>query len=787
MGLAYPFEKWCEDWAERVGEAARGQALPVVLPHQQVSANYLICNVCVDLRSRPIHLSEVTEPNWNVFYEAGFAFGSDKLVVLAEDANADVTRARRIFPEYLRAPYRGASEVVAHVLGAQLRPALNITQIVAAEDPRRIHFIDPGVLNDQAKELRKQLRRVRGYSYSASEGSIAHTPTLRTELLEIRGAGAVVGLLLPRNYIDSDITNARSCFLIGVAVALEKRVLVLVQEPAAPGPADLHLLAESFASTASIRPIVDAWLASIGEARIQEPIKRSDIRLLDLGNGAAERDPELANYFLATGHYLRAREASATVFLGRRGGGKSAIAVTLIQQYQKDRTMAFREVRPESFEMQELQDAYLQAAQASTGKHWKLVLGAIWRFLLLAQIARAYQDRYRDRAAHPSELDELESFLNIVPHEDDFVDSVLAVTEFVRAADVQVLRDFRAVLSRKAIYAPFERLTKEFPVRIVIDNLDVNWDTGHEESRFVLASLIREAEAINHRFKGKAAVLLFLRTDIYNIVKLADPDVDKQTREEIAWDVQSLIEVIGMRLTYLLGRDDVTPQQAWREVFPAVVEGQPCEDFIVARTLLRPRELIKLCMLVIASAQRRNAKRVTEADVLTGVEDYSDVLLTELHGEYLLELPNLYYFVLEFSNEDWPKSIDSMRGLIRSAGESERAAGRDHAWHADARNPDGLIRKLYDVGVLGLASPKQEGGAKREVRSVFSTHRDWAAAYASMRQQVSETYRKRGRRRVWLEPLVVLHPALESALGAFRSAPHRPYTKREVPRDSRGA
>jgi hypothetical protein len=268
-----------------------------------------------------------------------------------------------------------------------------------------------------------------------------------------------------------------------------------------------------------------------------------------------------------------------------------------------------------------------------------------------------------------------------------------------------------------------------------------------------------------------------MRTVIYDAVKLADPDIDKQSRERIRWDRDSLVEVIGARLKYLLDLGKVPTRDAWYSVFPATVEGIDSIDFFVSLTMRRPRELIKLCASAVELAQARRDKRVSETDVLNAWDVYSDDMLTDLHGEYLVELPDLYYFCLELADKTWPASLDSVRKLVRAGAESEIRQGRKHPWLDEAqRKPDAAIRRLYDIGILGLTGNGHE---------LFAYDREWLSAVAHTRQAVERRYKRRATKIEWVEPKVALHPGLVPILAgrdAERSGRYRVWERdRTIP------
>jgi len=760
--LAYSFLPWKKSWAEEVAAGGRARGVTSYLPHEHFSSNLVFCDVCQEIRSRPTLVADASDPNWNVFFEAGFAFGSGKTVVLAEDANIEAQATRAIFSDYLRATYHEKGELITKLLEAAQKGSFNISQIVAYEQPRQFYFIDPGIRSDEVREIKRMLTRQRGATYASTDGGMLSPANgLHAILRDLVGAGAVIGLLLRRDYKDQDIINTRASFFLGVAVALMKPVLILRQEPVAEGPIDFKESARTFTSLATMRSLLTDWAEQIVAAKPEQPRRpkriEADVLKIDLGNAWAERDPWLSEYFLETPQYRRARDGKTTVFLGRRGSGKSAVGLQLTDSDKQGHGMALGVIRPAEFEMQELQDAYKSVAE-SGAPHWKLLLGTIWRYLLLSQLARTYITYFSDKAEEPPELRQLRALLERIPHEEDFVDAVLAVTAYLRGSNEDEVKSFRAEMGRDSLFAPFLTLSRKTPARLVIDGIEEGWSSHHEVSQFVVASLIRQTEHLNQRFSERISVVLFIRSEIYDVVKLADPDIDKQSRERLQWDAESLIALIGLRLNYLLGLGG-SAKEAWLSVFPSQVRGIFSPDYMVRMTLRRPRELIKFCAAAIEQAQARQAKQVSESDVLAAEPQYSEDLLADLNGEYVIELPDLFSFMAEFSGHGWPMEMESLRATVRAAIRKEAAAGRGHEWHGNPDDSvDGLIRRLYGVGIFGLSFGEQE---------IFVFDRKWDAAKAALRRPVQVRYKKKAVRKTWPEPLLVLHPALRSVLGAY--------------------
>ncbi len=140
MSLAYPFTAWRKDWASSLRDALRDQQIGAYVVHETFRSNLLICSICREIRARPIHVAEISDPNWNVLFEAGLAFGFGKTVILAENANQDTKRARRIFPEFLRLRYRYTSDVVNGILAATSGDSLSIDRINAESNERTLRL-----------------------------------------------------------------------------------------------------------------------------------------------------------------------------------------------------------------------------------------------------------------------------------------------------------------------------------------------------------------------------------------------------------------------------------------------------------------------------------------------------------------------------------------------------------------------------------------------------------------------------------------------------------------------
>jgi hypothetical protein len=121
-------------------------------------------------------------------------------------------------------------------------------------------------------------------------------------------------------------------------------------------------------------------------------------------------------------------------------------------------------------------------------------------------------------------------------------------------------------------------LSKKTRVAVFVDNVDKGWEKGsdfHVLARLILGLLTARGNLINdfnredqRRKKVKLTVAVFLRSDIFNYVRVAAREPDKLPIASITWsDSETLLKVIETRYVSI-----ITPgtgkKALWSKVFP---------------------------------------------------------------------------------------------------------------------------------------------------------------------------------------------------------------------------
>ena len=89
----------------------------------------------------------------------------------------------------------------------------------------------------------------------------------------------------------------------------------------------------------------------------------------------------------------------------------------------------------------------------------------------------------------------------------------------------------------------------------------------------------------------------------------------------------------------------------WQMFFPSHVDGENSFSYVLSRTLMRPRDLIRLLRGCVNVAVNRGHEHVTEADILSAEGEYSEDQLQELSFELRQVYPEygdmLYVFLAD--------------------------------------------------------------------------------------------------------------------------------------------
>lgn len=186
---------------------------------------------------------------------------------------------------------------------------------------------------------------------------------------------------------------------------------------------------------------------------------------------------------------------------------------------------------------------------------------------------------------------------------------------------------------------------KQKKIIISVDDLDKSWLlTQNVKYDFINALLDAIKEFLNLK---TVKVLVSIRTDILEGVyknNLRQDEKDKSLILSIEWTKDEIIELLDKRLQYLL--EDVyqkRKQPTFNEIFNFNVNKQLASDFIIERTMLRPRDAIDFVNCCFHAADGKTD--IEEAHVLEAEEFYFTSRKKALIKEWQSIYPEMQTFI----------------------------------------------------------------------------------------------------------------------------------------------
>lgn len=691
----------------------------------------LLCSICEAIRSSSTVIADVTTLNHNVMFELGYAIGLGLPVVPLRDTTlASDDRAFRqlgVLDTLGYIEFTNSGQLVAELSASLSRDPLHLP----TENPDTtypVYLMKAPIVVDGAIALESALKKAR-LRYRAFDPR--ETP--RISLIElVRQVSSSTGVVLEMLATGRGerAHNARCAFAAGIATALGKAVLML-QEQIDPEPTalDYRDIAQSYSNAANVPGLARPFFDQVIEM-IQTPasgggkIASTPLVEIDLGDIAAENEIlGLREYFLPTGPSSQAEKGHARLVIGRKGSGKTAIFYRVRDAVQRGRERLVMEMKPEGDQFTRFKETVLDRLGSGLQEH---TLVAFWQYLITSEIARsALRADERIAKIDPSAFERYRLLAEAYGPQDPGDDLDFAqrlnwqldrVTRQLGSLDVQqvgpkLTQILYAGEQRLLTQAVRDYIAHRESVWLLVDNLDKGWPIkGASEKDILIArALLEAARKIQNDFADRNVdfnCIVFLRSDIYELLRAQTPDKGKDRPILLDWDDPRVFEhLVWLRIQSTFP-DCQSFDQAWQRLCVPLVDGQASFDYIVDRTLMRPRDLLQFLRHCIDVAVNRRKQRIEEEDIEQAERGYSQDMLidfsyeiSDTHPEYEL-LP----WVFEGTSDRMP--TDEVRDRIIEG------------LNVDAADADRAIDFLISLGFFGVSSKGSEPKYSYQLRGL---------------------------------------------------------------------
>ncbi len=620
-----------------------------------VPGQIIFCEICKAMRYTDMVVADVTTLNFNLMFEIGFAIGLGLPVLPIR--NTKYIEDKHQFAElgildtlgYF--DFQTSSDLKDYLIANPNPPRLNINRpLLNNESP--LYVVKAPVDSDGTIKMLSVIKKSR----------------LRFRLLDTRETGrvslheiykntlcsrAIFLHLLNASYQNARIHNARCAFIAGLGMAGGKRVVMLQQHQQSQ-PIDYRDVVLTYDHPKKIHEMLVPTLGEvIGQIQtmrfVPTALPITQLEKLDLGDLAAENEIKaLDSYFIPTAQYQKAKQGHARLVVGRKGTGKSALFYSLRSTFRPLKSHLVLDLRPEGHQLVKLREFVLAGLSGGYQQH---LLTAFWNYLLIVEIA--YQIAKHEGTSHYKDARLRNAFDRIAkefPNETDeeqadFSERLLRLVNEVterrsQMAEPQSNADITQLVYSRQIRELLEALTEYLSISrrsvwILIDNLDKGWPIRSvlPEDISILRSLLEATRKLERQFESRGVELhsvAFIRNDIYQHLILEPAERGKETAALLDWnDPEVLKQLLARRLSSGLD-GEMDFDTLWAQFFPSHVKGEESFQFVLNRTLMRPRELLRFVRECIDVGVNRQHQKLTEDDILQAEQSYSSDALVDV-------------------------------------------------------------------------------------------------------------------------------------------------------------
>lgn len=395
------------------------------------------------------------------------------------------------------------------------------------------------------------------------------------------------------------------------------------------------------------------------------------------GPDAAELDRHLASYFIETSAWRNVSNSHTLVVLGRKGAGKSAI-FRILKERPPDNTLVAT-ASPKSFAL-DIFNQYIREYPTSPFNR-EVAYATAWKYSLLLEALLAIEKdgpvfKVGNAAGVHDWLSKNVDFdTDIISRTIAFLNSWRTGNVKVSALGVEIDRN-KKTIKHDLIGHDIERtlpnlesILRKKKMILAIDNLDEGWSDTPEQ-RAYLVGLVLAAKELST--VANFRVTLFMRTDAFRSISSNYHHLDKlrDAIETISWTPTSLKSLVCQRIRHYYHVSKEDNDLTWSRVFPEHMKnGFAVYKHIVERTLLRPREILQFCRLIVDSSLRYKKDRTNERDIIEAESAYSAWKIDDLAGEYSGYYQNTKQFLLAFRrahvNLTSPELLSDVRNALK--------------------------------------------------------------------------------------------------------------------------
>lgn len=703
-----------------------------------VAGRFIVEGVLEKIDASEYLVADITRLNFNVTLEVGYAIGRAKRVipVLNESLSPQKKQisALGIYDTIGYLGYENSNQLIEKLAQIDDTSPL-IFQDYAIDHSAPIYILDTKHKTDASVRIVSRVKKA-GFKFrSFDPNELPRLSTLEA-YRNVKQSVAVVVNLLSRAGTDHEDNNLRGAFVAGLCHGLERELLLLQEGDDYPVPVDYRDLISVYKHPHDVDRHINRLAPKIieGLQRVEgqksQKVK-SVLENLDIGSPAAENEMStLGQYYFPTDAFNRAVAGAVRLAVGRKGSGKTALFFQVRDRIRANKRNVVMDLKPEGHQLKRLKSV-LQLLGDDVQEH---VAAAFWEYVLLLEICHKLLQK--DEWVHTRDhnlfepyrrLEELYAADELI-REGDFSERILDLVarltdEADQKYDLDKLQYLSAAQVNQLIYKHnMPKLREELTgylkhkesVWILFDNIDKGWPTRGVDSSdtIILRGLLestRNIERFFHKHGIVCVTLVVVRNDVYELLIDETPDRGKESKVSLDWtDPQELRQMLLRRLAYGGLKQATNFEESWNQICVSHIEGEESSQYLIERSLMRPRNLLNLLNYCKSNAVNLQHTRIEEEDVRRASAMYSADIGNEIGLEIRDVFPQAEDILYCFIGSPPILTVQQVKGCLAES----RICDADH---------ENLMEILMWFGFLGV---RQKGATEFSETYIYDVYYD---------------------------------------------------------------
>jgi hypothetical protein len=648
-------------------------------------------------------VADITKMNFNVTFEIGYAIGLGKRVHLVRDQNiireAELTTKIGIFDTLGFRSYTEGQSLAVILQDVKPENPLPLRREFNKKTP--IYILNTPASNAPMLKILARVKKTRlGFRGFIPQEEVRLSAVKAVD--DISSCIAAIIPLLPSNFVDAEVHNIRAAFVSGLAFGLGKITLML-QPPDGPAPLDVRDMVITFSQADDIAQSINEMALDVTERmQADDPLsvpKGSFLAELSIGDAIAENEFQtLARYYLKTDQFGRASRGEVNLVVGRKGAGKTALFSQLRNEKRAKVQNVVVDLKPEGYQLIRLKEDVLDYLAIGARTH---LITALFEYVLYLEIAHKVLEKDKTRYLRDRRLYEKYVALQLSykmgdAGEGDFSERLqilsrslvdnfkqhygqvnldqrltsAQVTELVYKHNIKEVRDALSA------YLEFKE-----SVWVLFDNLDKGWSAHglNDEDVTILRALIDAARKVQRQMQQDDHdfhCIVFVRNDVYQLLVEASADYGKESRAVLDWtDPDVLREMLRLRLVSGIFTAKTPFEKIWPSIAITHYRGEETSAYLIERSLMRPRNLIKLLGHCRGFAVGLGHDKIEQQDIEKGLRSYSLDLITDADQELTDILGTDTNLIYHFIGEGETFNRDHLARICSGAGIASEKIG----------------------------------------------------------------------------------------------------------------